>query len=59
MGRRGMHIEYWCKIQKERAYWEDQGVGWWIILKWILERWDRTLWDGSIWLRIGTGGGLL
>jgi hypothetical protein len=37
MGRRGMHVKYWWEIQKERAHWEDQGVGGWTILKWILE----------------------
>jgi hypothetical protein len=24
---RGMHIEYWWEIQKERDHWEDQDVG--------------------------------
>jgi hypothetical protein len=38
MGIRGMHVEYWCEIQKERDDWEDQDVGGWTILKWILER---------------------
>jgi hypothetical protein len=33
MGRRGMHIEYWWKSQKERNHWEDQDVGGWTILK--------------------------
>jgi hypothetical protein len=27
MGRRGMHIGYWRKCQKERDHWEDQDVG--------------------------------
>jgi hypothetical protein len=36
--RRGMHREYWWEIKKERAHWEDQGIGGWTILKWILER---------------------
>jgi hypothetical protein len=38
MGRRGMHIGYWWESQKGRAYWEDQDLGEWTILKWILER---------------------
>jgi hypothetical protein len=38
MGRRGMHIGFWGKIQKERDHLEDQDVGGWTILKWILER---------------------
>jgi hypothetical protein len=37
-GRRGMHIEYWWEIQKERDHWEEQDVGGWTILKWISER---------------------
>jgi hypothetical protein len=32
-GRRGMHIGYWWGSQKERDYYEDNGVGGWIILK--------------------------
>jgi hypothetical protein len=54
MGRRGMHVEYWWEIQKERDYWEDQDVGGWTILKWILERQDGMVRIDSIWLRIGT-----
>jgi hypothetical protein len=38
MGRGGMHIGDWWKIQKEIDHWEDQYVGGWTILKWILER---------------------
>jgi hypothetical protein len=56
MGRRGMHIGYWWKNQKERYHWEDQG---WVILKWFLERYDGMEWIGLIWLRIGASGGLL
>jgi hypothetical protein len=41
--RKGMHIGYWWEIQKERDYWENQGVGEWTILKWIL---DRMGWYG-------------
>jgi hypothetical protein len=59
MGRIGMHIGYWWKIQKERDYWEDQDVGGWTILKCILERYDEMIWMGLIWLRIGASGGLL
>jgi hypothetical protein len=59
IARRGMHIGYWCVIQKKRDHWEDQDVGGWTILKWILERQDGRVWIGSIWLRIGTSGGLL
>jgi hypothetical protein len=40
MGRRGMHTGYWWESQKERDHWEDQEVGWWIVLKRILERED-------------------
>jgi hypothetical protein len=42
MGRRGMHIGYWCEIQMERDHWEDQDVGGWTVLKWILERYYGT-----------------
>jgi hypothetical protein len=38
MGRIGMHVGYWCEIQKERDHWEDQDVGEGTILKWILRR---------------------
>jgi hypothetical protein len=31
-----MHIGYWWESQKERDHWEDQDVGWRILLKWIL-----------------------
>jgi hypothetical protein len=31
MGRRGMHIVYWWKSQKEKDHWEDEVVGGWII----------------------------
>jgi hypothetical protein len=46
MGRRGMHIGYWCGSQKVRYHWEDLDVGGWTIF-------------GLIWLRIETNGGLL
>jgi hypothetical protein len=40
MGRRGMHIGYWWKSQKERDHWEDQDVvGWTIDLR-------EVGWDG-------------
>jgi hypothetical protein len=54
-----MHIGYWWEIQRERAHYEDQDVGGWIILGWILERWDEVMWTVLVWLRIGTGGELL
>jgi hypothetical protein len=38
MGRRGMHVEYWWKSQKERDHWENQNVDVWIVLKRILEK---------------------
>jgi hypothetical protein len=38
MGRRGMLVGYWWKIQKEIDHWEDQDVGGWTISKWIVER---------------------
>jgi hypothetical protein len=38
MGRRGMYIGYWWKIQKERDHWENKDVGVWTVLKLILER---------------------
>jgi hypothetical protein len=34
---------------KEREHWEDQSVGWWIILRWILERgWGDVEWNEPI-----------
>jgi hypothetical protein len=33
-----MHIGYWWESQKEKDYWEDQGVGGWAVLKLIIER---------------------
>jgi hypothetical protein len=39
-----MHIGHWWESQKEKAHWEDQGVGRWTILKWILEIWDGMDW---------------
>jgi hypothetical protein len=43
MGRRGMHIGYWWKSQKERDHWEDLDIGERIKLRWIL---DRIGWYG-------------
>jgi hypothetical protein len=33
MGRRGMHIRYWCESQKERDHLEVQGVRGWTTVK--------------------------
>jgi hypothetical protein len=33
MRRIGMHIGYWCEIEKKRDHWEDKDVGGWTILK--------------------------
>jgi hypothetical protein len=38
--------------QRELYHYENQDVGWWIILGWILERWDGVMWTGLVWLRI-------
>jgi hypothetical protein len=38
MGRRGMHVEFWCESRKERAHYDDIGIGGRIMLKWILEK---------------------
>jgi hypothetical protein len=42
--RRGTHIAYWCKSQKERDHWEHQNIEGWTILKWISEREDGMVW---------------
>jgi hypothetical protein len=59
MGRRWTLIGYLWESQRERENYEDQDVGWLIILGWILERWDGVMWTGLVWLRLGTGGELL
>jgi hypothetical protein len=46
LGRRGMHIGYWWKNQKERDHLEDLDVGGWIILKRILDGYDGVVWTG-------------
>jgi hypothetical protein len=33
MGRRGMHIGYWCESKKERDHWEDQDIGGWTLIE--------------------------
>jgi hypothetical protein len=38
MGRRGLHIGFWWKSQKERDNEEDLDVDGTLILKWILEK---------------------
>jgi hypothetical protein len=38
VGKREIHIGYWCENQKERYHWEDQDVGACMILKLILQR---------------------
>jgi hypothetical protein len=35
--KRYIYMGYWWESQKERAHWEDQEIGGWIILKWILQ----------------------
>jgi hypothetical protein len=37
IGRRGMHIGYWCKSQRGDHF-EYHQVGRWIILRWVSER---------------------
>jgi hypothetical protein len=58
MGRRGMHIGFWLKSDKEITGKNYMCEGR-IILRWVLEKRDGTVWTGFIWLRIGTCGGLL
>jgi hypothetical protein len=60
------YVERWAEEEwiydtggKDRAYYEDQDIGGWTILRWISERQDREEWIGFIWLRTGTSGGLL
>jgi hypothetical protein len=36
--RRGGMCIYWWERQKDRDHYEDQDVGWRVILRWILER---------------------
>jgi hypothetical protein len=48
MGRKGMHIVFWWKSQKERDHYEDLEVGGRIILKWILEKYDGVVSTGLI-----------
>jgi hypothetical protein len=38
MGKRGVHIGFWWKIQKERDHYEDLDLSGRIILRLILER---------------------
>jgi hypothetical protein len=33
MGRKEMHIGFWCESQKESDHYEDQDVGGWVMLK--------------------------
>jgi hypothetical protein len=54
MGRRGMHIGFWWKSQKEKDHSDDLEV-----CEMDLEKQDGVSWTGLIWFRIGTSGGLL
>jgi hypothetical protein len=43
MGVKGIRIGYWWENWKERGFWEDQDIDWWIILRWFLRRYDRVV----------------
>jgi hypothetical protein len=49
MGRRGMHIGYWCESQKERDHWEDQDVSGWAMLGWGDMDWIDLAQDRDRW----------
>jgi hypothetical protein len=59
MGRREVHIRFWCENLRLRDNWEGLGVNGRIILRWIFREWDVRVWTGSSWLRTGTSGGHL
>jgi hypothetical protein len=44
MGKRGLHVGFWWKNQKERDHWEELDVSRKIILRRILE--NRMGWNG-------------
>jgi hypothetical protein len=44
MGRRGMYIDYWWEIQKDRDHWEDQDH-----IKMDLR---EIGWDGGDWINL-------
>jgi hypothetical protein len=58
-GAKRTHIGYWWESGQERNHYENQDLGWWIILKWILEGWHWVIRNELIWLKKGTSGGLL
>jgi hypothetical protein len=55
MGRRRLHLLFWCESQKERGHSEDINIDGKIILRCVLERKFGMVWTRLIWLN----GGLL
>jgi hypothetical protein len=59
MRRRGMHLGFWRKSQRETDHYKDLDVVGRIILKRTLKKWDGVAWTGFIWLKRGIIGELL